>query len=262
MTTAIPPAVFAQITQTSSCPEDTVALLNAAEASYSRQPRHSNQKYVYPYWKTCRVCLRPFPCDNPTRVLRNTTCGGACKTAAAAQTPRKRNPPKTCLWCKQPYQPKTGRAYAMYKFCSSKCAAANRMAQPGELERVRAAGATGRAGWTEESRQSYLGKMTGEKNPAWKGGVTYFRKHGNYAPIKYVRCPAEFLPMARKDGYVMEHRLFVAQALGRCLLRTETVHHKNHDPQDNSLPNLELFASNQAHKLFEASGSPAPLWSG
>jgi hypothetical protein len=66
--------------------------------------------------------------------------------------------------------------------------------------------------------------------------------------------------MARKDGYVMEHRLLVAQAMGRSLLRTETVHHVNHDPQDNSLDNLKLFASNRDHKLHEHHGSPKPIW--
>jgi len=104
--------------------------------------------------------------------------------------------------------------------------------------------------------------MTGDRNPAWKGGVTYFRKHGNYKAIKYVRCPSAFLAMSRMDGYVMEHRLLVAQALGRCLLRSEVVHHQNRDPQDNRLENLELFISNKAHKLYEARGIPPPLWQG
>ena len=31
--------------------------------------------------------------------------------------------------------------------------------------------------------------------------------------------------MARKDGYIMEHRLLVAKAMGRLLKRTEVVHH-------------------------------------
>jgi hypothetical protein len=92
----------------------------------------------------------------------------------------------------------------------------------------------------------------GPANPSWKGGVTYWRKHGNYKPIKYVRCPMAFLAMARKDGYVMEHRLIMATITGRLLLRTEAVHHKNHDPQDNRIENLELFESNQAHKIAES----------
>ena len=120
----------------------------------------------------------------------------------------------------------------------------------------------GRTAWTDASRASFQKKMSGPNNPAWKGGVTIFKTHGNYAGVKYVRCPPEFLLMARKDGYVMEHRLIVAKVLGRCLSRTEAVHHINHDPTDNRLENLALFASNRDHKLYEHRGSPAPIWSG
>ena len=91
-----------------------------------------------------------------------------------------------------------------------------------------------------------------ENNPAWKGGVTYFKTHGNYKMVKYVRCPKDYLPMARKDGYVMEHRLIMAMSLGRCLKRIEVVHHRNHNPQDNRIENLELFPNNRAHKIAEA----------
>src|SRR5690606_10549411 len=93
--------------------------------------------------------------------------------------------------------------------------------------------------------------LRGADNPSWKGGVTYFRKHGNYKPIKYVRCPEAYLPMARTDGYVMEHRLFMAQMAGYCLTRSEVVHHIDHDPQNNSLDNLELWPTNSSHKLAE-----------
>lgn len=102
--------------------------------------------------------------------------------------------------------------------------------------------------------------LAGERNPAWKGGVTYRRRRGNYVSVRYVRCPDEFLAMARKDGYVMEHRLVVARELGRPLLRSEAVHHVNHDPLDNRPENLMLFASNRDHKLYEAHGEPPPVW--
>ena len=57
--------------------------------------------------------------------------------------------------------------------------------------------------------------------------------------------------MARKDGYVMEHRLIMARRCGYPLTRTEVVHHIDHDPQNNAPSNLELWPDNQSHKLGE-----------
>lgn len=94
--------------------------------------------------------------------------------------------------------------------------------------------------------------LAGPKNPAWKGGVTFKRNKGNYIGPKYVRCPREFMEMARKDGYVMEHRLEMAKHLGRCLTRREVVHHINHRTRDNRIENLMLFPDNATHKREEA----------
>ena len=122
----------------------------------------------------------------------------------------------------------------------------------------------GRSGWTDASRASAKAKMTGPRNPAWKGGLTYRKRKGAYADqrIRYVRAPERFRPMARRDGYIMEHRLVVAEAMGRCLTRAESVHHVNHDATDNRRENLMLFRTNREHKLFEHHGAPEPIWCG
>jgi hypothetical protein len=93
--------------------------------------------------------------------------------------------------------------------------------------------------------------MTGPNNPSWKGGITYRKRHGNYVSVRYVRCPPELASMARTDGYVMEHRLVMAQWIGRALSRTECVHHIDHKPLNNIRTNLELWPDNRSHKAAE-----------
>ena len=93
--------------------------------------------------------------------------------------------------------------------------------------------------------------LRGPLNPAWKGGATYRHRKGNYVSVRYVRCPPELILMARTDGYVMEHRLVMAQISGRPLLRTECVHHIDHQPLNNMPSNLELWPCNRSHKSAE-----------
>jgi hypothetical protein len=47
-------------------------------------------------------------------------------------------------------------------------------------------------------------------------------------------------PNANNNGYVFEHVLKMSKKLGRPILPTESVHHKNGIKYDNHLRNLEL----------------------
>lgn len=84
-------------------------------------------------------------------------------------------------------------------------------------------------------------------NPNWKEGQ--YKSRAGYVYIRlYPDNP--YYPMATKhDHYVREHRLVMARHLGRCLLRSELVHHKNRIRDDNRIENLELVEPNGYHRI-------------
>ena len=267
MSTQIPHTVLSEILASKLSPETTVALLNEAEAKYSPSPKHWNAKRTYPFWKACQNCGKPFTTLTKEQAIRNKTCGKACMAAmiGAANTgvtPVELRTGMTeckCAVCGVAFwRPKAWVKRTQMQVCGYQCNGALRG------EDLKAHAHKGRANWTPESEAALKDRMTGPSNPFWKGGLTYRNRKGAYAdqPIKYVRCPPEFLGMARTDGYVMEHRLIVASALGRTLTRSESVHHVNHDATDNQPENLMLFATNGQHKAFEHGAAIKPLWCG
>ncbi len=81
----------------------------------------------------------------------------------------------------------------------------------------------------------------GENHHQWKGGVT-IDKDG------YVLRMVPSHPHCNSKGQVREHRLVMEKHIGRFLLPTEVVHHKNDNPADNRIENLHLYDTNADHK--------------
>lgn len=83
-----------------------------------------------------------------------------------------------------------------------------------------------------------------ETNFFWNGGRR--REKEGYVLVK---VPDH--PYATKQGYVREHRLVVEKLLGRHLLPTEVVHHKDGNPTNNAPDNLEVFSTHANHMRHE-----------
>jgi DNA-binding CsgD family transcriptional regulator len=77
----------------------------------------------------------------------------------------------------------------------------------------------------------------GATHGMWKGGKT-LTGQGYVQELVFADDP--MASMRSRSGYVLQHRLVVARAIGRPLSPKETVHHINGDRQDNSLENLQL----------------------
>jgi len=95
------------------------------------------------------------------------------------------------------------------------------------------------------SKRCHSCQPTGENSHNWKGG----RQKDPHGYIR-VKLPddSHFLPMTYQKGYILEHRLVMAQHLGRCLIRTEVVHHINGIKDDNGIENLHL-TTKECHRL-------------
>lgn len=90
--------------------------------------------------------------------------------------------------------------------------------------------------------QRLVESTKGKHAEGYKGG----RTQEGYKLI-YLHPDNFFYSMANSNHYVAEHRLVIAQSLGRNLHPFEIVHHKNHIRDDNRLENLQLV-SDDRHK--------------
>lgn len=93
-------------------------------------------------------------------------------------------------------------------------------------------------------RRKHWKRATGYKSGKWKGGVRFVKGY------KHLNIPGHNL--ARKDGWVPEHRLIMQNSMDRHLLKTEVVHHKDENKLNNSIENLLLYSSNSEHRKIHA----------
>lgn len=85
--------------------------------------------------------------------------------------------------------------------------------------------------------------QTGEKNGQWKGGRSV--ASNGYVLIRVGKDH----PLADVRGYAYEHRLVASDVLGRLVLPTEQVHHRNENKTDNRPENLEVVATIAEHRV-------------
>ncbi len=93
-----------------------------------------------------------------------------------------------------------------------------------------------------QCRQATIKARKGKRSYNWKGG-RYVDKRTGYV---HIWNPEHLNAMKQGGwtggkGYVLEHRLIMADYLGRPLKTHETVHHKNGIRDDNRIENLELM---------------------
>ena len=86
---------------------------------------------------------------------------------------------------------------------------------------------------------SQKGIQSRENNGSWKGGRNKLKS--GYI-IVWIPSNSPFITMMNGNGNnILEHRLVMAQHLGRCLESWEVVHHINHVRNDNRIENLAII---------------------
>lgn len=80
-----------------------------------------------------------------------------------------------------------------------------------------------------------------------------------YTSGLYIKVKVPCHPNANKQGFVMEHRLIMEGIIGRFLLPTEEVHHKDRDKHNNKPSNLEVL-SKQSHREIHGKEFAKRAW--
>lgn len=95
-----------------------------------------------------------------------------------------------------------------------------------------------------ENGVDHIDNRYAENNVNWVGGSRNVDANG-YVNIYFPQTHPFYEEMKTRRHTIMEHRLVMAEHIGRPLMKHENVHHKNGDRQDNRIENLELWSKMQ-----------------
>jgi hypothetical protein len=175
--------------------------------------------------RKCLVCQKPFQVPYPSS--RKRRCSAKCravklKTRADKGVRKSQWIALSCAHCEKTFEVppwKAERAKVRRIFCSDVCYVAHR----------------------DEGRVMGETRLPVGRRPS---GTTRFVDAQGYVQI-YV--PLEERPLGCETrSNLPEHRIVMAKQIGRHLLPSETVHHKNGNKQDNQPKNLELWSRKHA----------------
>lgn len=99
-----------------------------------------------------------------------------------------------------------------------------------------------------------VGDVNGVHNPNWRGGE-HVEKDGRvlvYSPNH---------PYPNWKNYVYRYRLVVEKEIGRYLLPSEIVHHRNEIPSDDRIENLQVMSKSEHTRHHSSICKRAGIWS-
>ena len=188
----------------------------------------------------CEICHATF--EVKASLSNQRFCSWTCTRTSRDAT----QIPAACLYCQKPYM--TYKKHPQ-KYCSISCgiSARNKTSQNPAFTRDISGANNPMHGKGLQGEGNGMHGKTGAQNPAWRGGRK-IRRDGYILVIAPDGYPH---PVSNGQGkptrYILEHRYIMEQHLGRYLDPQEVVHHKDHNPSNNTIENLELCPSQSAH---------------